>query len=175
MHRRPATKGHRDRTSPQRVARTALEAEALRLRRDGHAFDEIAEMLGGTMNEGKVEHLIRSALERKGKPDANAIRDDLLDRMDRLYNRAWRIAQKDGPDRVAAINAGVNVAARMAALVGTDAPKQVDIKDDRQLPIDEAAAAKLVERLAEEARREESGGGPDAAHAAAGGEASSAA
>ena len=174
MHRRPATSGHRDRTSPDRVARTTLEAEALRLRRDGHAFDEIAEMLGitGGNAESKVEYLIRSALERKGKPDANALRAEQLDRLDRLFNRAMRIAKQDKPDRVAAINAAVNVAARMSALVGTDAPKQVDIKDDRVQPIDQAAAEKLVERLAEEARREAAEGGAGADPGAPGGAAS---
>lgn len=162
MFKRPATKGHRDRTSPSRVARTTLEAEALRLRRDGHCFDEIAEMLGitGKDPESKVEYLIRTALERKGKPDANAIRSDLLDRMDRLYNRALRIAKKDGPDRVAAINAAVNVATRMSALVGSDAPKQVDLKDDRQLPSDPATRQKFLEELARKVDEEGSGRSP---------------
>lgn len=157
----PAQKGHRDRTSPQRIARTTLEAEALRLRRDGHAFDEIAEMLGitGKDPDSKARYLVESALERKGKPDANAIRNDLMDRMDRLYNRALRIAKQDKPDRVAAINAAVSVAARMAALVGSDAPKQVDLKDDRQHSLDATSRQKLVERLAQEAEQAESEGG----------------
>jgi len=162
VYNRPATRGHRDRTSPERVQRTTLEAEALRLRRDGHAFDEIAEMLGisGRDPDAKARYLVETALERKGKPDANALRTDMLDRLDRLFNRAMRIANQNKPDRVAAINAATNVAARMSALVGSDAPKQVDIKDDRAAPIDPAAAEKLVARLAQEALREQSEGSP---------------
>lgn len=146
----PSQKGHRDRTSPTRVARTSLEAQALRLRREGHAFDEIAEMLGisGPNREDKARYLVTSSLERKGVQDANALRTEMLDRMDRLFNRAMRIALKDGSDRVAAINAATSVAARMAALVGADAPKQVDLKDDRQLPSDPATRSKFLEELA---------------------------
>lgn len=155
----PTQKGYRDRTSPQRVVRTALEAEALRLRRDGHTFEEIAEMLGGNLDEGKVQYMITAALERKGKPEANHLRQQMLDQLDVVANRALRIAKKDGPDRVAAINAYVNVVGRMSALIGADAPKQVDLKDDRQHNPDATARSKLVERLAEEARREESEGG----------------
>ena len=160
MYNAPSQKGHRDRTSPERVARTTLEAQALRLRREGHAFDEIAEMLGitGKDPEAKARYLVESSLERKGKPDANRLREDMLDRMDRLYNRAMRIAMKDGSDRVAAINAATNVAARMAALVGADAPKQVDVKDDRQLPSDPATRSKFLEELARKTAATESPG-----------------
>lgn len=157
----PAQKGHRDRTSPERIARTTLEAEALRLRREGHAFDEIAEMLGisGKDPDAKARYLVETALERKGKPDANALRHDMDDKLDRLYNRAWRIAQKDGPDRIAAVNACVNVIARRSALVGADAPKQVDLKDERTHSLDATSRQKLVERLAAEAEQAESEGG----------------
>lgn len=155
MFKRPAAKGHRDRTSPSRVLRTTLEAEALRLRRDGHCFDEIAEMLGGNMTESKVQYMVQAALERKGKPEANDLRQQLLDQMDRLMNRAIRIAKQDKNDRVAALNAAVNIANRMAALTGADAPKAVDIKDDRQHGVDPTAREALVARLAQEAVEDE--------------------
>ena len=161
MHKRKPTKGHQDRTSPQRIVRTTLEAEALRLRRDGHTFSEIAEMLGMTEGnaEQKVSTLITSALARKGKPEADQLRSSMLDQLDILMNRAIRIARADGPDRVAAINAATNVANRMSALIGADAPKQVDLKDERQLPPDAAARKKFLERLAQEAEPEEPAGG----------------
>lgn len=161
MFRRKPTKGHQDRTSPQRIVRTTLEAEALRLRRDGHTFAEIAEMLGITEGDGeqKVSTMINAALARKGKPEADQIRSSLLDQLDIMMNRAIRIAKTDAPDRVAAINAATNVANRISALIGADAPKQVDLKDDRQLPPDAAARKKFLERLAAEAEPEEPGGG----------------
>lgn len=163
-HRSPGQKGHRDRTSPTRIQRTTLEAQAVQYRREGHSFSEIAEMLGisGRDPDARARYLVETALERKGKPDVNAHRTDQLDRLDRLFNRAMRIALQDKPDRVSAINAAVNVASRMANLMGTDAPKQLDIKDERSAPVDEAAAKKLVERLAQEAQREQSGGGDSA-------------
>lgn len=150
-------KGARDRSSPYRVARSGLEAEAIRLRRDGHGFDEIAEILG-LPDENKAYYLVTAALERKGKPEANELREQMVDRLDVLFNRAVRIAKSDASDRVSAITAAVGVANRIAALKGLDAPKQVDLKDDRQLPPDAAARQKFLEKLAEEARREGSEG-----------------
>lgn len=150
--------GTRDRTSPYRVARTSLEAEAIRLRRDGHGFDEIAEILN-LDSEQKAYYLVTAALERKGKPEANDLREQMIDRLDVLFNRAVRIAKSDASDRVSAINAAVSVANRISALTGIDAPKQIDLKDDRQLPPDAATRSKFLEKLAEEARREEQAGG----------------
>lgn len=141
-----------------RVARTQLEAEAMRLRRDGHGFDEIAETLG-LKDESAAYYMVTAALERKGKPEAHQLREQMVDRLDVLANRAIRIAKRDGADRVAAINAAVNVFNRIAALTGADAPKQIDLKDDRQLPPDAASRAKFLERLAEEARAAEPEGG----------------
>lgn len=172
MYNAPSQKGHRDRTSPERIARTTLEAQALRLRREGHAFDEIAEMLGitGRDPESKARYLVESSLERKGKQDANAIRADLIDRMDRVFNRAFRIARQNGPDRVAALNAATTAAARIAALAGSDAPKQVELKDDRQsAPVDSATAEGIVAQLAAEHRRRESEAGSGDGPGAAGG------
>lgn len=146
-------RGTKDRSSPYRVQRTELEAQALRLRRDGHGFDEIAEILG-LENEGKAYYLVTAALERKGKPEANDLREQMADRLDVLFNRAMRVARTDGSDRIAAINAAVNVANRISALKGLDAPKQIDLKDDRQLPPDAAARKKFLERLAQEARED---------------------
>lgn len=150
-------KGARDRSSPYRVARTALEVEAIRLRRDGHGFDEIAEVLNlqGKDPEAQAYNLVTAALERKGKPEANELREQMVDRLDVLFNRAVRIAKSDSQDRVSAISAAVGVANRISALKGLDAPKQVDLKDDRQQPPDAAARAKFLARLAEEARREQ--------------------
>jgi hypothetical protein len=158
-------KGHRVRTSAQRIMRTTIEAECLRLRAKGYTCLEVAEMLGitGVDPEGRVNYIVKAALERKGKPEASQVRNDLYERLDRQYNIAMGIVRKNGADRVAALAAATAISARMSALVGADAPKELDIKDDRVKPIDPAAAAQLVERLAEEARSEEAEGSPGAA------------
>lgn len=149
-------KGARHRTSPVRIARTTMEAECLRLRAKGYTCSEIAEMIGMTGNRAseKVNTIIYNALERKGKPEASDVRNDLYDRLDKLYNRAARIAVSDAPDRVAALNAAVSISSRMAALTGADAPKQVDLHDDRQLPADPATRKKFLEDLARKAAAE---------------------
>lgn len=129
----------------------------MKLRREGHSFDEIKEIMG-LPNEETAYRLVVQGLERKGKPEANDLRSEMLDRLDILANRSIRIARSDAPDRVSAINAAVNVFARMSAIAGTDAPKQVDLKDDRMQPTDPAARKKFVERLAAEALAQQSGG-----------------
>lgn len=149
--------GGKDLTSTRRTVRTSLEAEALRLRRDGHGFDEIAEILG-VKDEQAAYYLVKAALDRKGKPEADQLRQQMLDNLDVLANRAIRIAKSDRPDSVSAINAAVNVYNRMAALSGADAPKKVDVTDERQLPPDAASRQKFLERLAEEARSKGSEG-----------------
>jgi DNA-binding transcriptional regulator LsrR (DeoR family) len=126
----------------------------MRLRRDGYSFAEIAEMLNVTSKdaENKVRYLVEAGLARITRPAAESLRDEMEDRLDQLFNRSMRIAKADGPDRVAAINAAVNVANRISALRGLDAPKQVDLKDERQSPPDDAAKQKFLEGLAEEYR-----------------------
>lgn len=156
-------RGTKDRTSARRIDRAQLEAEALRLRRDGHNLDEIARIMGGTMNEGQVQYLIQTALRRRADEPAEDVRRDELDRLDRLYNRALRIAMKESTDRVPAINAALNVMNRRAALLGLDAPKKVDLNDERQHDLPKTAIQDLVARLAAEAQRDGSDGGSQVA------------
>lgn len=153
-------KGQRDRTSPARIARTTLEAECLRLRAKGYSFTEIGEMVGmECANPGaRVEAIILAALERKGKPDAEKIRTEQYERLDKLFNRAARIATSDAPDRVAALNAAVSISARMASLTGADAPKVLDANVNHN-HVAPAPVSKLVERLAAELGEEGSSEG----------------
>lgn len=158
-------RGHKDRTSPRRIGRAELEAEALRLRRDGHNLDEIARILSpaGTMSEAQVQYMIQTALKRKVDEPADDVKRDELDRLDRLYNRALRIAMKEATDRVPAINAALNVMNRRAALLGLDAPKKVDLNDERSHDLPKTAIADLVARLAKEADQDGTDGGSQVA------------
>jgi len=163
-------RGTKDRTSARRIGRAGLEAEALRLRREGHNLDEIARILSpsGTMTESQVQYMIQESLKRNVDAPAEDVRRDELDRLDRLYNRAYRIAMGDKPDRVSAINAATNVMNRRAALLGLDAPKKVDLNDERKHDLPKTAIQDLVARLAEEAQRDGSDGGSQAAGEPAG-------
>lgn len=161
-------RGTKDRTSARRIDRAGLEAEALRLRRDGHNLDEIAQIMGGTVTEAQVQYMIQTALKRKVDEPLEDVRRDALDKNDRLYNFAWRRAQKGGSDCVQALNACLNAEARRAILLGLDAPKKVDLNEVRNRDIPTTVIEDLVARLAQEAKRDGSDGGSQVSDAGPG-------
>lgn len=148
---RPFRAGQKARTGPVHTRKVELGLEALRLSREGHNLDEIAEMLGGgpgtRFTEYEVHELIKGALAKKAKPILDEVRDQELDRLDRLYNMSMKIAMKQGADRVAALNASINIMKRRAELLGLDAPKKVDLHDNRSRDLPTSSIEAFVDGL----------------------------
>lgn len=163
----PRKKGSKMRTTPQHVARRTLAQRCLELRREGYTNATIADMLnepGGTLDEGKVAGLILGELNRMGRAATEDVRTEELDRLDRIFNRALSLGLSDkARDRVPALNAALKAMERRAALLGLDAPKQIDLKDDRQHVPPATAIEEVLARLAQEADKERPAGGSEAA------------
>lgn len=154
-------KGTRGRTTGQAIERAALAARCLELRREGLSNKEIADRLSvdesSTLNESRVSTLITGALRDMIRPASTELIVEEVDRLDRLFNRAYRIAMGDNNrDRVPALAAALKAMERRSALLGLDAPKQVDIKDDRTHAPDQATIEAVVAQLAAEASKVES-------------------
>ena len=154
------TKGAKARTSPRVIAKAELAAQCLKLRREGLTLDEIARRVSvdgsSTVDEQTVSLLIQGALRELVRPAAEDLRLQELDNLERIYNRSMRIGLSDkARDRVPALNTALKAMERRAALMGLDAPKQVDIKDERQHTPAEAAKEAVLDQLAAEAGEEE--------------------
>ncbi len=167
---RPTARGTKQRTSAQAIVRAELAAECLRLRRSGHTFSEIAEMVG--MECKNPEHRVRTIVEAELRALKRPVADDLineeLDILDRVINRGLRLMSGSDRDRVQAGNMVLSAQKRRAELLGLDAPKKVDLKDERQHDIPTSTVAAVVAQLAAELGEDEAGAGSPAADPAAG-------
>lgn len=164
------TKGHKKRTSPATVERGQVAAQCLRLRRSGHSFLEIAEMVGITCAhpENRVRDIIEQELKALKRPATEDLISEELDILDRVINRNLRIMASDARDRVAAGNAVLAAQKRRADLLGLDAPKRVDLKDERSHDIPLSTVAAVVAELAAEFEQEQPSEGGLATGEAAG-------
>lgn len=118
------------------------------LRREGHTCEEIASIVGGDLNEAKVQYMIEQCLKRYVEPATEHVRKEELDRLDRLYNKAFRVVEENGQDRIPALNSAINVMKRRSELLGLDAPKKVDLKDERTNRPTATAISDFVDGLA---------------------------
>lgn len=149
-------KGTHARTTPGAIARNNLAQTILALRREDVTYPEIARRLSvdgsATITEARCRELADNELRRLIKPDAEALRRQHLDRLDRLYNRAAKIAMSDKGDRIPALQAALKALERESTLMGLDAPRQTEIKDTTPRDIAPATVQDVVAQLAEEAR-----------------------
>lgn len=159
--KRPLRKGTKDRTSPEAVGRAELASECLRLRRSGHSFREIAEMVGITTRhpENTVREIIEKELKAIKRPAASELINEELDILEQVINRGLRLMKADGRDRVGAGTMVLNAQKRRAELLGLDAPKKVDLKDERTHDIPTSTVAAVVAQLAAEFEQEGPGEG----------------
>jgi hypothetical protein len=140
----PATAGQR--TSPG-VRKAAVKAvtdaerqrDAIELRKAGHTFQEIADRLGYRHASG-AHQAVMAGLRKIVQEPADELRRMELERLDVMLKSAWPFILKGSPRH---IEVGLKVMDRRAALLGLDAPKQVE--DHRTVTI-----AILAERLASE-------------------------
>ena len=102
------------------------KAEALRLRRQGKTYAQIAEALGLADPSGAhslIQRELKSIAETC-KQDAQELRDEALDKLDYIWRLAMKRA-KDGDPK--ALMVMVAVDKRKAALLGIDKPQQVTV------------------------------------------------
>ena len=115
------------------------QAEALALRKSGHTFEEIAERVGYASKSGAFK-AVMSALRKTIQEPADELRQLELERLDVMLKSLWPFILKGSPRHV---EIGLKVMDRRAALLGLDAPKQVE--DHRTVTI-----AIMAEHLAQE-------------------------
>jgi hypothetical protein len=133
-------------TNPDTVAR---DAEACRLRRDGHSLRNIADILGYA-SSGAVSDAIKRILDSVRAEPAADVRQMELDRLDELWQAAVTVLRKrhlahsggklveaviddvevqleDSKPVLDAIDRLLRIQARRAALLGLDAPTKAEV------------------------------------------------
>lgn len=101
------------------------ERRALELRRAGITFDQIAQTLGYKNSDGAWRAVRRAMQRTLRESGAEEIRDQELDRLDRLQAAVWpRALQGDLP----AVGAVVRIMERRSKMLGLDAPITAQVK-----------------------------------------------
>lgn len=124
---------------PDIVSAAEKQAEALRLRKAGLTYEEIADRLGYANKSGAYK-TVMSALRKIVQEPADELRKLEIERLDVMLASLWPFILKGSPRHV---EIGLKVMDRRAALLGLDAPKVVE--DHRTVQIQF-----MAEKLAEE-------------------------
>lgn len=107
----------------QQIAAAARQLEALRLRRQGKAYSEIAQELGYKSGSG-AHAAVKGALKKTLQEAADDLRKIENARLDAMLLALWPAIEK-GDAR--AIAAAVKISERRAKLNGLDEPAAVDV------------------------------------------------
>jgi hypothetical protein len=100
------------------------ERKALELRRAGTSYDEIAVALGYAKGAGAWNAVQRAMKRTLRESGADEVRDQELDRLDRLQRAVWvRALQGDLP----AVGAVLRIMERRSKMLGLDAPITANI------------------------------------------------
>ena len=100
------------------------ERKALELRRAGMSYDEIAVAVGYKNNSGAWRAVQRAMKRTLRESGADEVRDQELDRLDRLQRAVWpRAIQGDLP----AVGAVLRIMERRSKMLGLDAPITANI------------------------------------------------
>lgn len=100
------------------------ERKALELRRAGMSYDEIAVAVGYTRSSGAWNAVQRAMKRTLRESGADEVRDQELDRLDRLQRAVWpRAIQGDLP----AVGAVLRIMERRSKMLGLDAPITANI------------------------------------------------
>jgi len=95
------------------------ERKALELRRAGVGYDEIAQAVGYANGSGAYRAVQRAMKRTLREAGAEEIRDQELDRLDRMQRSVWpRAIQGDLP----AVGAVLRIMERRSRMLGLDAP-----------------------------------------------------
>lgn len=109
------------RSITQEVARRRREAAALRLRQEGHTFDEIAGKLGFA-NRGAAYKAVQRALLDVVRQPAEELRRMEMERLEEMLQVLWPVAtDSQNPKHLRAIEKVLSVMEHMERLAGLTA------------------------------------------------------
>lgn len=118
------------------------QRRALELRKAGHTFQEIADQLGWKGPQG-AHNAVMSALKKTLQEPADELRTLELERLDTMLNALWPAILRGDRGSPRAAEVALKIMDRRAALLGLDAPKQVE--DHRTVTV-----TLMAEQLAQE-------------------------
>jgi hypothetical protein len=110
-------------TSGRRLTATEKQAEALRLRKQGKSFDEIATLLGYSSKSG-AHKAVLSALQKTLSEPAEELRTLECARLDAALAAIWPQVESGDID---AIYAMLKVSKRRSELLGLDGAQATDV------------------------------------------------
>ncbi|PBI92233.1 hypothetical protein BKP43_21710 [Variovorax boronicumulans] len=112
--------------SPRRLAAVEQQLTALRYRKMGLTYGEIAERLGMRSSQ-TAWSAVESALKRTLQEPADDVRNLELGRLDAMFLPVYINACRGD---LAAVNAALNIMTRRARLLGLDAPIKTENRTD---------------------------------------------
>lgn len=118
------------------------QAQAVELRKAGCTFQQIADQLGYAGHQGAYK-AVMAALRKTLQEPSDELRTMELERLDAMLNALWPQIMARNQFTPRAVEVALKVMDRRAALVGLDAPKQVE--DHRTITI-----SIMAQKLAEE-------------------------
>jgi orotate phosphoribosyltransferase-like protein len=128
------------------------QRRALELRKAGMGFQSIADALGYANHTGAYK-AVKAALKATIQHPADELRKVESERLDALLKACWQVALQGN---LLAVDRVLSIMARRAALLGLNAPTEVNVKHElaeyaRQraaaLGLDEAEAVATAERI----------------------------
>lgn len=122
--------GQRNKRSGTKASGNAIsvaerQARAVELRKSGHTFQQIADQLGYAGHQGAYK-AVMSALKKTLQEPADELRTLELERLDAMLNSLWPQIMARNAYTPRAVEVALKVMDRRAALIGLDAPKQVE-------------------------------------------------
>lgn len=107
------------------VNAAGMQRDALELRKQGHTFQYIADQLGYAHPSG-ARHAVMAGLRKIIQEPADELRKLELERLDVMLNSLWPAILRADAYTPRAVEVALKVMDRRAALLGLDAPKQVE-------------------------------------------------
>ena len=111
--------------SVKALTATQRQAQAVELRKSGHTFQDIADKLG-YKNPSGAHAAVMSALRKTLQEPSDELRTLELERLDAMLNSLWPQIVARNAYTPRAVEVALKVMDRRAALLGLDAPKQVE-------------------------------------------------
>lgn len=118
------------------------QLQAVELRKQGLGFQEIADRLGYAGHQGAYK-AVMAALKKTLQEPTDELRHLELQRLDAMLNALWPAIMKQDGYTPRTVEVALKVMDRRAALLGLDAPKQVE--DHRTVTV-----TIMAEQLAQE-------------------------
>ena len=148
----PPAPRRRGKLTPDKIARAARDAEAIRLRNANKTFPEIADILGMS-GKGTAHKAVQRGMARWVAADLEELRAAELARTDAVIDRLWPRVDTDPPD-LAALGALMRILDYRARITGLYAPHKhaVEVQVDQRVEQVTLDAAELLQRRPDLAR-----------------------